>query len=115
MSPVAHDMGPRRLPWVAAAFVILTCVAILALSAWREWTAREATLKNADVDVANLAQSLSQHAEDTFELADSLLIGLVGQLEMNGTGPVAIATLQKVIDQRKVTLGRIRGLFVYDQ
>jgi hypothetical protein len=33
---------------------------------------RDAALRNAEVDVANLARSLTQHAEDTFELADSL-------------------------------------------
>jgi diguanylate cyclase (GGDEF)-like protein/PAS domain S-box-containing protein len=109
------DAGLRRLPIAAAAFVVLVCVAIVALSAWREWTLRQAAVKNAEVDVANLAQSLSQHADDTFELADSLVIGLVHRLEMDGTSPAAIATLQEVIDLRKPTLGRVRGLFVYDE
>jgi diguanylate cyclase (GGDEF)-like protein/PAS domain S-box-containing protein len=109
------DAGPKRLSIVAAAFVVLVCCAILALSAWREWTLRQTALKSAEVDVANLAQSLSQHAEDTFELADSLVIGLVNRLEMDGTSPAAIATLQEVIDLRKPRLGRIRGLFVYDE
>jgi diguanylate cyclase (GGDEF)-like protein/PAS domain S-box-containing protein len=72
-------------------------------------------LKDAEVDVANLAQSLSQHAEDTFELAETLIVGLVNQLETGGAGPEAIVRLQKDIDLRKGTLGRIRGLFVYDQ
>jgi diguanylate cyclase (GGDEF)-like protein/PAS domain S-box-containing protein len=76
---------------------------------------RDAALENAEVDMANLARSLSQHAEDTFELADSLISGLVNQLEADGTSPAAIAKLQNVIDFRKATLGRIRGLFVYDE
>jgi len=110
-----RDGGLKRLPLFAAAFVVLVCVAILALSGWREWTFRDAVLENAEVDVANLARSLSQHAEDTFELADSLISGLVNQLEADGTDPAAIAKLQNVIDRRKATLGRIRGLFVYDE
>ena len=115
MSLGRRDAGLKRLPLIAAAFVVLACVAILALSGWREWTLRDATLRNAEVDVANLARSLTQHAEDTFELADSLINGLVNELETDGTSPAAIAKLQKFIDLRKATLGRIRGLFVYDE
>ena len=59
----------------AAGFVALICVAILALSGWREWEARNAELRAAEVDVANLAQSLVQHADDTFELVDTILVG----------------------------------------
>jgi hypothetical protein len=95
--------------------VALVCVAILALGAWREWTFRDAALKNAEVDLANLARSLAQHAADTFELADSLLGGLVNRLGSEGTGAAAIARLQDDIDRRKPSLGRIRGLFVYDE
>ena len=93
----------------------LICVAILVLSGWREWSSREAELKNAEVDVANLSESLTQHADDTFELADNVLTGLVHRLGIDGTGPEAIARLQTFIDLRKPSLGRIRGLFVYDE
>jgi diguanylate cyclase (GGDEF)-like protein/PAS domain S-box-containing protein len=110
-----RDAGHKRLPLIAAGFVVMVCVAILALSGWREWMMRDAALESAEVDVANLARSLTQHADDTFELADSLIGGLVDRLEMDGTSPAAIAKLQEVIDLRKATLGRIRGLFVYDQ
>jgi PAS domain S-box-containing protein len=67
------------------------------------------------VDVANLAESLIQHADDTFELIDNVLTGMVYQLEIDGSGPEAIARLQAFIDLRKPSLGRIRGLFIYDE
>src|SRR6266849_3538388 len=105
MSLGRRDPGLKRLPLIAAAFVVLVCVAILALSGWREWTFRDAALRNAEVNVANLAQSLAQHAEDTFELADTYVIGLVNGLETDGTSPAAIAKLQNVIDLSKPTLG----------
>jgi diguanylate cyclase (GGDEF)-like protein/PAS domain S-box-containing protein len=114
MSSSSREGGPTRLPLAAAAFVVLVCVAILALSGWREWTSRQTALTDAEVDVANLAQSLTQHANDTFELAEVLVIGLVNQLEAGGTGPGAMARLESAINLRKGTLGRIRGLFVYD-
>ena len=105
---------PSRLPLLVAAFVILVCGAIVLLNGLSVWVLREAALTNAEVDERNLAQSLIQHAEDTFELADSLVIGLVNRLEADGTSPEAIARLQTAIDIRKPTMGRVRGLFVYD-
>ena len=39
--------GHRRLPRVAAGFVVLVCVAILALGMWREWMSRQTALQGA--------------------------------------------------------------------
>jgi hypothetical protein len=81
----SRGLGKTRLPLWAAGFVVLTCVAILGLSAWREWETRNTELMNAEIDVANLAHSMVQHADDTFELIDTILVGLVHRLEIDGT------------------------------
>ncbi|WBL79700.1 diguanylate cyclase [Bradyrhizobium xenonodulans] len=109
----SRELGRTRLPLWAAGFVVLICVAILGLSAWREWEARNADLRNAEIDVANVAHSLVQHADDTFELVDTILVGLVHRLEIDGTGPDTIAKLQAYLPTRKSS-DRIRGIFVYD-
>jgi len=98
-----------------AGFVALACAAILTLSGWREWETRRVDLKNAEVDMANLARSLTQHADDTFELADTVLIGLVNRLETDGTEPAAIERVQAFMQLRKSTAKRIRSIFVYDE
>src|SRR3954465_9014435 len=108
-----RELGKTRLSLWAAGFVILTCFAILGLSAWREWETRNADLKNAEIDVANLAHSLIQHADDTFELVDTILVGLVPRLEIDRTGPDTITKLQAYLPTRKSS-DRIRGIFVYD-
>ncbi|MBR0810204.1 diguanylate cyclase [Bradyrhizobium diazoefficiens] len=109
----SRELGKTRLPLWAAGFVVLICVAILGLSAWREWEARKVDLRSAEVDVANVAHSLIQHADDTFELVDTLLVGLVHRLEIDGTGPETIAKLQAYLPTRKSS-DRIRGIFIYD-
>jgi len=109
-----RELGKTRLPLWAAGFVVLICVAILGLSVWREWETHNADLRNAETDVANLAHSLVQHADDTFELADTILVGLVHRLELDGTGPDTIAKLQTYLPTRKSS-ERIRGIFVYDE
>ncbi|GLH80251.1 diguanylate cyclase [Bradyrhizobium sp. SSBR45G] len=103
-----------RLPLWAAGVLALLCGAILAFSGWGEWTTRNAEVRNAEIDLANLARSLTQHVEDTFELADSLLRGVVAALETDDGKSGAIARLQTILKARKATLGRIRGVFAYD-
>ncbi|MHC2332941.1 diguanylate cyclase [Bradyrhizobium sp. USDA 4454] len=110
-----REVEKARLPFWAAAFVAFACMAILALSGWREWEARQVELRNADVDMANLAQSLTQHAEDTFELADTILAGMVDRMEVGGTSPAALEKVQRFLQSRKYNRERIRGIFVYDE
>ncbi len=114
MSASLRNASLRQLAFLAAGFVALVCVALLTLSSLREWGLRHEALKAAEVDLANVAQSLVQHADDSFELADSLVIGLVHRLETDGIGPGAVQRLKDDIDLRKGTIGRVRALFVYD-
>src|SRR5262245_56828661 len=110
-----HKLGKSRLPQWAAAFVALACLAILALAGWHEWSTRAVDLRTAEVEMANLARSLTQHAEDSFELADTVLVGLVDRLETDGTSPAAVAKFHKFLQLRKPNGSRIRGIFVYDE
>jgi hypothetical protein len=110
-----RELGKALVPLRVAGFVALACLAILALSGWREWESREVDLRNAEVDMANLAGSLTQHAEDTFDLADTILTGMVDRMEIGGTTPAAVAKIQTFLQARKYNQQRIRGIFVYDE
>jgi diguanylate cyclase (GGDEF)-like protein/PAS domain S-box-containing protein len=110
-----REIGKARVPLRVAGFVALACVAILALSGWREWESRQVDLTNAEVDMANLAGSLTQHAEDTFDLADTILTGMVDRMEVGGTSPAAVAKIHTFLQSRKYNRNRIRGIFVYDE
>jgi len=114
MSSSRGEIGTARLPLRVAGFVTLACLAILALSGWREWESRQVDLRNAEVDMANLARSLAQHAEDSFELADTILAGMVDRMEVGGTSPAALEKVQTFLKARKYNRQRIRGIFVYD-
>jgi diguanylate cyclase (GGDEF)-like protein/PAS domain S-box-containing protein len=115
MAGRSQELGKAHLPLWAAGFVALACAAILALSGWREWESRAGDLKNAEVDMANLARSLTQHADDTFDLADTILTGMVDRVETQGMGAEAVAKLQVFLQHRKYNRKRIRGIFVYDE
>jgi diguanylate cyclase (GGDEF)-like protein/PAS domain S-box-containing protein len=115
MDVVAHRHGVSRLPVWAAVFVVMVCGSILASSGWNEWLSRQNDLRNAEVELGNLTRLLTQHAEDTIELANTTLTGVVGGLETDGTGATAISRLQIMLDLRKASLGRLRGIFVYGE
>src|SRR5438034_10866526 len=109
-----RELGKTRLPVWTALFVTLSCAAILALSGWREWESRQLDLHGAEVEMANLARSLTQHADDSFELTDTILVGLVDRLETDGTSPAAVEKIQRFLHLRQST-GRVHGIFVYDE
>ncbi|MDO9352138.1 MAG: cache domain-containing protein, partial [Solirubrobacteraceae bacterium] len=115
MSSVLRDHAAVRLPIWASVFLTLICIAIGGLSGWREWSTRDTELKSTEIELANLARSLVQQADDTFELADNAITDLVHRMEADGNGPAALTRLRTYIDLRKLSLGRIRGLFVYDE
>ncbi|WP_027552918.1 diguanylate cyclase domain-containing protein [Bradyrhizobium sp. Cp5.3] len=114
MTVATHRAGWSRLPLRAAAFVVLTCTAILGISAWREWTARDAVLRSAETEMANVARSLTQHAEDSLDLLDSGVVGVVSRLEMDGTDPATVGKLRNLLEIRKKAIPRIHSLAIVD-
>jgi diguanylate cyclase (GGDEF)-like protein/PAS domain S-box-containing protein len=115
MDVASSKVGLLRLPLRAAAFVALVCITIVGLSAWREWGLRDITLKAAEVDLANLAHSLTQHAEDSLDLMDTGIVGVVSRLETDGTGQETISKLRKVLVARKESLKRIHSIVICDE
>lgn len=114
MNAVTQRAGWSRLPLRAAAFVALTCATILGVSGWREWAARDAVLKGAETEMANVARSVTQHAEDSLDLLDSGVVGVVSRLEMDGTEPATVAKLTTLLEARKKAMERVHSLAIID-
>ena len=115
MDTAAHKIGLARAPVRAAAFVALVCIAILGTSGWREWTSRSLKLGAAEVEMGNLARSLTQHAEDSFDLLDATILGTVNQLETNGAGPETLAKVGVSLAASKKAFRRIYNIVVFDE
>ncbi|UPK33856.1 diguanylate cyclase [Bradyrhizobium sp. 186] len=114
MNVASQRASWSRLPLRAAAFVVLTCATILGVSGWREWAARDAVLKGAETEMANVARSLTQHAEDSLDLLDSGVVGVVSRLEMDGADPTTIAKLRNLLEVRKKSMDRVHSLAIID-
>ncbi|QFU16510.1 sensor domain-containing diguanylate cyclase [Microvirga thermotolerans] len=114
----ARRFRPSQLPRPASirllqTFIILVCAAILGLEGWRDLTEHEKALEDAEVQMANLARSLRQHAEDTFEMTDYALAAVIDLLQANGTSREAMENLHSVLVNRVSLLPRIREIAVY--
>ena len=64
------------------------CLALLGFQAWREEVALGEHVRETQSSMANLASALSQHAEDTVEVADTAISGLADRFESSGTFPL---------------------------
>jgi two-component system, sensor histidine kinase and response regulator len=112
------DGRKRKRPPLTAlvtAFVCIVCAALIGFEAWRIWNGYEQALKDSSVDVANLARSIGQHAQDTVKIADTALVGMVERLEVDGTGPEQMARMSRLLARRVAEVPPLKGLFVYDE
>src|SRR5450830_969676 len=95
---------------LASAFVLLTCISLIGLDAWRTWQARVIQQREASVSVSNMARALAQHADDTFKEADTVLVALLERISVDGTGPAAIERLHRFLMISARELPQLNGL-----
>ena len=106
---------PRSSARGLRAFVLVVCLVILGLEGWRDWHEREHEINRIRSETLNLAKSLTQHAQDTFELADALLVDVVDRVETGGTLPDALMRLDEFLVARVQPLQRIKALTIFDE
>jgi len=80
-----------------------TCVVLLFTPAAHAW-----------FRAANLARSLSQHAEDTLRTADVSIIGLVHRLQLDGTSPEKLDQLSRITAARVTAVPVLSDLIMID-
>jgi hypothetical protein len=85
------------------------------LEGWRDWSEREQEIAKISADAMNLARSLVQHAQDSFEVADALLADAVERVETGGALPEAVGRLDAFLAERVQSLQRIKSLTVYGE
>ncbi|WP_055048833.1 sensor domain-containing diguanylate cyclase [Devosia sp. A16] len=110
MAPTASKSLTRR----AALFVAAICVAIVVLEGWREWVAYDAAVRKVELDTRNLARSMRQHAEDTYEIADQAVSLVSFQLETAGLDDAALRQTEAFMLRTMDSAKRLRGIYVYD-
>lgn len=117
MNAVSAARAPkyhRHFTAFAASAIVGLCLILLGVGVWRERVLRDVELRGAETEIRNLSHSIIRHIDDTITLADVVLSGMARRLEVAGTGPNALADVSAFIALRKRSVGRLRGLAVYD-
>jgi len=104
--------APRSLPLRPAIIIAFACLLMPALQGWIEWSARTDQVRETKATVVNLASSLVQHAEDTFEVADTTVLDLVERLETDGTSPLVLAQIDRKLVAQIAAEPRYRAINV---
>ena len=114
MTAFARIRPKASARWLKA-FVVVVCLAILSLEGWRDWSEREQEIAKISADAVNLAKSLVQHVEDSFEVADALLVDVVDRVEAGGALPETVGRLDALLVERVQSLQRIKSLTIYGE
>ncbi len=94
--------------------VLAFCLLLIGLDGWRTWQLREITISADRTETSNLARSLAQHAHDTVQTADTVLVGVRERVESDGLAPEKVARLDRLMQYRLSALPALHGLFVID-
>lgn len=105
------SLSTQRMAFV---FIALVIASLVALDVWQTWTARTQALRVSETTTANLARSLAQHAEDTVKESDTVLLGLIERVQVDGTAPAELARLRHLMRGWTRSLSQLQGLFIYD-
>jgi diguanylate cyclase (GGDEF)-like protein len=112
MTPTRTTTALSSAKWLKA-FVVVVCLVIVSLEAWRDWSERHDELLQAESMMTNLARSLTQHAEDTFEIADAVIVDLADRATSSDWSPARNVRLRDFLIERIKTLPRLNALAIY--
>ncbi|WP_076958091.1 diguanylate cyclase [Teichococcus deserti] len=98
----------------AALLALFGCAALIGLEGWHIWSDRRVKLRAVEISATNLARSLMQHTQDSFELTDIVLLDLAERLANDGTGAAARERLHQLLASHALGLASGAHFYVYD-
>lgn len=114
MRPRLTTQNHKSLSLRAALYVAAICVAILGLEGWREWNSYEADLQRVVSANFNLAHSLREHAEDTFELAELAVTSVASDVNAIGLEADGLPLIEKRMRQVVNDSSRLLRVDLFD-
>ncbi len=102
------------LSWTIA-FALCLSATLVGIEAWQMWHIRKASLSNAKIVTASLAESLSQQIENTLKTADTVVATLVQRVEVDGVTPETRQRLYELMTSLASALPAIHEMGLTDK
>lgn len=100
---------------VSVVFIVVVCVTIVGMFSFQLWQSYNDEFLQAERDSANLARSMSQQAQDTFDEADLALSGIVESLQRHGHAGEESARLHELFLRRVKSIRQLQGIYLFDE
>lgn len=95
--------------------LVAVCLSMSTIAIWEAWNSRQYHLRDKEVAMSNLSQTLASQAQATIKQADTLLFTLVERLEYERLEPSQLTHLERLLSAQRSELPQLHGLFVYDE
>jgi diguanylate cyclase (GGDEF)-like protein len=124
ITPAAHSsVSQTAIPsflrsyWLSwtIAFALCLSAALVGIEAWQMWHMREASLRNAKIVTASLAESLAQQIENTLKTADTVVATLAQRVEVDGVTPETQQRLYELMTSLASALPAIHEMGLTDK
>ena len=99
---------------LAASFVLVGCLSIVAIEAWRLTAARAVDITQHETAATNLAKSLADHASNVMTQADLCLGDVVERLEAEGLTASNVSRIRQSFSLDMVRMPQLQRLVVLD-
>ncbi|MDQ1832394.1 sensor domain-containing diguanylate cyclase [Massilia scottii] len=107
------DGKKRPLIAIAASFLLVVCISLVAVQGWSIYSARETQLAQSAAATANMARALADHADSTIELVDTILASVVESVQHDGITHYGERLHLHLIDHVSRTPS-LQGMYIYD-
>jgi diguanylate cyclase (GGDEF)-like protein len=109
-SPKPRRRSAARL---AMMFLALVCLSLVSVETWNSYSSRKTDLIEANTSTVNMARALSDHAEASIDLVDTILSGVVERFHA-GELRDDRARFHDVLASTTRRTPSLQGLFLYD-
>jgi len=96
-------------------FVAAVCISLIAISIWGMFNSLEYHLHDKEIQMSNLSKALSSSIAATLTQVDTVILGIQGQVEVEGTGAQTLERLGAILKNQQKSLPQVHGFFIYDE
>src|SRR5476651_647482 len=93
-------------------FIAAVCISLIAISIWGVFNSLEYHLHDKEIEMSNLSKALSSNIAATLTQADTVILGIQGQVEVEGTGAETLERLGGILKNQQKSLPQVHGFFI---